>query len=172
MRTLLFFSLASLIIAGCSSMPKITRDYRSLITHAPAWEENFIPFDSGSGIVFQIRKIADDSHQIHADFNLWSYPLDTVTFARKVIEPIGQPAVWGDFYDATYLYYKIRNDTISISTEVDSTNQFAKKLPPGTYFFSARSDWFSPRSMRNIIVRKGYWSIVKLYWSWPYEIVY
>jgi len=68
----------------------------------------------------------------------------------------------GGIADVTYIDYKIKNDTIKFYTKVDSTNQISKEIHPNTYLLLINSYGFSPMYLRDIIVKQGYWSIVKV----------
>jgi hypothetical protein len=149
-------------IIGCSSNEKILKDSRPQITKAAEWELNFVPKDSGSGIIFQfIRDKNIIGVSKHINMLLWAYPLDTVVVEKKVYDEI-QPMPSGGIADVTYIYYKVKNDTIKISSIIDSTNQITKDVLPNKYLLLINSYGYSPMYLRDIRVVDGYWSIIKI----------
>jgi len=162
MNILKYLLLIFLLLLGCSTNKKIIRDSRTRIIKADKWEMNFLQKDSGSGIIFDfIRDKSVIRKSKGINMLLWAYPLDTISIVKRVYDEL-QPMPSGGFADVTYIDYKIKNDTIKISAVVDSTNQIFKEIIPNTYLLLINSYGFSPMYLRDIIVRQGYWSIIKV----------
>ena len=162
MNFLKYLLLILLLLLGCSTNKKIIRDSRTQIIKADRWESKYLQKNSGSGIIFEfIRDKSVIGKSKGINMLLWAYPLDTVIVVKKVCDEI-QPMPSGGIADVTYIDYKVKNDTIKIYTKVDSTNLISKEIHPNTYLLLINSYGFSPMYLRDIIVKQGYWSIVKV----------
>ena len=150
-----------LFLVGCSTNLKIIKDSRLYITKAAKWKANILPKDSGSGIIFKF--IRDKNIIVKAksiDMFLWSYPLDTITVIKKIYNA---HLPWPDnIADVTYIDYKIENDTIKISSIIDSTDQIVQEIQPNRYLLFINSQGFSLKYLKDIRVIKGYWSIIPI----------
>ena len=150
-----------LSLVGCSTNPKIIKDSRVYMTKAAEWKANIFQKDSGSGIIFKFTR---DKNVIgktkNIDMFLWAYPLDTIAVIKK-IDNVQLP--WPvNFADVTYIDYKIENDTIKISSKIDSTDQIIQEIPPNRYLLFINSHDFSPKYLKDIRVIRGYWSIIPI----------
>jgi len=162
MKIIGIISLSIFVLIGCSTNEKILMDSRYKISNSSEWKINFSLKESGSGIIFKFikDKYVKETPK-YVNMFLWSYPLDTVTIVKEVFnEP--RPMAPNDFEDITYINYKIKNDTIKISSVVDSTNQIVKEIQPNKYLLLIQSLGFSQFYLKDIRVVEGYWSIVEI----------
>lgn len=150
-----------LFITYCSTNQKIVIDNRYKITQAPKWETDFIPADSESGIIVELNKDNNSFLPDKIELSFWAYPLDTIITEQKFYK-VRQPMPEGGIADETYINYKINNDTIFISLKVDSTNSFSIPIKPDTFYISINSYYVTPNYLKDIIVKQGHWSIIKL----------
>ncbi|MGE5398752.1 MAG: hypothetical protein ACM3S2_00010 [Ignavibacteriales bacterium] len=67
------------------------------------------------------------------------------------------------------LRYQLRDYSLSFSLKTDSTDKYTVELPPNTYLLTRQSDYYDYRYglldrflMKDLIVKQGYWSIVKI----------
>ncbi len=152
------------IISSCSNDRTIILDSRYQVTRATEWSPQYIPNKNGSGIIFNFtrnKNVLDDS--LNSYFTLYAYPLDTL----KVVENyqhIQQTLPTGGFANEIHIDYKIKNKPIEFSKIIDSKNHVRQELPSNTYYLRINCNWFSvtPRYIKGIKVKKGYWSIINI----------
>lgn len=149
------------MITYCSTNQKIVIDNRYKITKAPKWKTEFVPTDSGSGLIIQLNKDKKALLPNKIELLLWDYPLDTIITEQNFYN-VRQPMPAGGIADKRYIEYKIINDPVLIPIKVDSTNRFYISIQPDTFYISINSFHVTPNYLKDIIVKQGYWSIIKL----------
>jgi hypothetical protein len=160
MKLLKYLGFVFLLLFGCSTNMNTIRDSRLQIIKALKWEQSYLAMDSTTGIIFKFNR-GNNVEEFSNGINLflWSYPLDTITVTRKVCNEVQSlPSVGSE--DVTYIDYKFKNDTIKVSDVIDTTNQIHKQVPPCTYLLQINSYGFSPKYLKDIVVKKGNYSVV------------
>lgn len=176
--------------SGCTSHRHVIRDERGEIAGALAWQPQFVPKDSISGIAIEfveppeeeresvdstrppywprvrVRRATTGKSLKYVTVTLWHYPIDTVVQVSTYEESVpnglvGIPEL-SESIDVTEIQYLLKDEPIHLISEVNHGTSCTFTVPTGKYLLRCTPYGYYPRWTKDVMVRQDSLSLVKI----------